>query len=49
VPMAWRRNENTMMILVKEVIVKIMAGATERTVSRKRISRRTETCSGALS
>lgn len=47
VPMAWRRKEKTMMIRVNEVTVNKMAGATDNTVSRKRISRATETDSGS--
>ena len=46
-PMAWRMKWKTMMIRVKEVMVRRMAGARERMVMRKRISNRTETCSGS--
>ena len=48
VPMAWRRKWKTMMIRVKDVTVNMMAGARERTVSRKMISRSRETFSGSL-
>jgi len=44
--MACRRKLKTMMMRVKLVTVSMMAGATESTVSRKRISSNTETFSG---
>ena len=47
-PMACRRKLKTMMMRVKLVTVSMMEGATERTVKRKRISRRTETLLGSV-
>jgi len=46
-PRACRRKAKTTMILVKQVTVSKMAGATERIVSRKRISRAKEMDSGS--
>jgi len=47
--MACLRNEKTMMMRVKDVQVMMMAGASDSTVSRKRISRSRETFSGSVS
>ncbi len=48
VPMAWRRKWKTMMIRVKEVTVRRIAGASESTVSMNRISSSMLICSGSL-
>ena len=44
--MALRKKEKTIMILVKEVIVSMIPGAMDRTVSKKSISSATETSLG---
>ena len=48
VAMALRKKEKTIMILVNEVTVSMIPGARERTVSKKRISKSTETLLGEL-
>ena len=48
-PIACRRTESTMAILVNDVIMIRSAGAMERTVSSRNIWRTTETCPGSSS
>jgi hypothetical protein len=46
VPRAFFKKEKTIISLVKQVIIRSMAGAMDRTVKSKRISISTETCLG---